>query len=118
MPKLTAAERAAGQDRPKRFDPDEMDLVLRWIKAGGPVPDSAQLVSAASATPLATSPPSRSAEITPSAPAAIRAVVSDGEVFAAALQDILSQPVADRSDYRYLSLAPLHNNAEDVSGMS
>jgi mono/diheme cytochrome c family protein len=115
MPKLTTAERAAGQDRPKRFDPDEMDLVLRWIKAGGPVPGGTQLVAAAGATPPSTSPPSGSAGITPSAPAAIRAVVSDGEVFAAALQDILSQPAADRSDYRYLSLAPLHNNAEDVS---
>jgi hypothetical protein len=119
MPKTSKSEKKTGK-KAVPFTPDENELVRAWITVGappsGPVPaiiaaaEGAKPPEAAAPTPP---PPTPAAEAPPATTA--RKVVREGAVLAGALQDLLSLPPEDQRDTRYLSLAALHNNVDEIS---
>lgn len=131
MPRATDKQKAAGE-KPKKLSPDECELVLNWIKATAsspatkpPATPPAQASSPAPANTAATAPtasspapqvsPSPSLPVSPSSPSPSRPIVTEADVFAAALHDLLTQRPEDQADIRYLSLAPQHNNSSEVT---
>jgi len=126
MPRSTKAEKKEGR-KAAPFSGDEAALVLAWIKAGapsigGPPPQivAAQGAGKAMTMAMKTEMEKKPADLKIDEPAkptagAGRKVVTDAEVFAGALQDLLSLPPEDQRDTRYLSFAPLHNNLEEVT---
>lgn len=110
MPRTTAKQKAAGE-KAKKLSPDECELVLNWIKATAPSGTPATVT----ATPEkpAEKPTEPKPETKPVASA--RKIVTEAEVFAGALLDLLNQRPEDQADVRYLSLAPLHNNLDEIT---
>lgn len=43
-----------------------------------------------------------------------RTIVTEAQILAGALEDLLNQPEEDRADIRYLSIHPQHNNVEEI----
>ncbi len=139
MPKTSRAERAEGK-KAKPLSPDETQLVLAWIRAGAPAPSA--VTNVVLSPPPPTSPSAPPADVAPPptppivAPAqqptvaetpkpqtpapkpnplpADRTVVTEAQILAGALQNLLSQPEEDRADIRYLSIHPQHNNVEEI----
>ena len=144
MPKVTKRETTEGKPKVP-LTPDETQLVLEWIRAGAPAPaisatgsggnvtPSARLISQVTplrtrldapippvtfARPLgdASAPNSDPAPTPPQAPApAKRNIVTEAQLLAGALQDLLSQPSEQRADIRYLTIHPQHNNLTQVT---
>lgn len=108
MPLRTKAEKEAGKDA-EPLKPDEVALILAWIKAGAPDGLSAPVLAEVAKTEI-----TNNSIKPPPLPVAGRKLVSENDVIAAALQDLLQQPAEDRNDTRYVSLAPEHNNVADV----
>lgn len=124
MPRTTKAEKKEGK-KARPFSADETSLVLAWIKAGAPPagakPEVIEAAEGAKPTTVALKaeekpePPKEEPAPPPAVVKSARKVVKDPELFAGALQDLLSLPPEDQRDTRYLSLAPLHNNLDEIS---
>ncbi len=113
MPKATSKQKAAGE-KPQKLSPDECELVLNWIKATA----GAKAPVATSDKPAETKPADKPVETkaaeTKPVPIA-RKIVTDADVFAGALHDLLEQRPEDQADIRYLSLAAQHNNLDEIN---
>jgi len=120
MPKTSKSEKKAGKKAPP-FTPDENELVRAWITIGapasGPVPAiiaAAEGGKPAEAAPApAPAPPAPAPEPAPGRTS--RKVVREGDVLGSALQDLLRLPPEEQGETRYLSLAALHNNVDEIS---
>lgn len=141
MPKTTREERAAGK-KATPLTPDETQLVLEWIKAGVSAPAAAStavwgnprfredaLRSFGPAIPPVTiaAPQQPTAAETPKPPTlppvpsplpAKRKIVTEAQVLAGALEDLLNQREEDRPDIRYLSIHPQHNNVDEIDDVN
>jgi hypothetical protein len=128
MPELTKEEKAAGKIQPDYYTSEESALLLSWIRAGAPALDgsisgsrgegteatvtttgggaSAPSDGAAADGAVSSLPVTPTLGITESRP-----VVTESDAQAAALKDLLGLPEGVRKRIRYLSLAPMHNDA-------
>ena len=117
MPKATKAEKVAAT-RPTPLDSNELSVVLAWIRAGAPAPDGN--TPAPAATPAADTPaavvetPKLIIPDAPSKPVARRAI-TEAELIAGAVQDLLSLPSEEQGGTRYLSLLPQQNNFQEIT---
>ncbi|MCE9519894.1 MAG: DUF4384 domain-containing protein [Verrucomicrobia bacterium] len=127
MPLRTKAEKEAGKDA-EPLKPEEVALILSWIKAGAPEGQGTSVVAESTGRKT---PPAGQGGITlrldvaelrstnssvksPPVSVAHRKLVTENELLTEALTDLLKQAAEDRNDIRFVSIAPQHNNVSDV----
>jgi cytochrome c553 len=122
MPKTTKVEKLAG-NRATPLNSTELATVVAWIRAGAPAPAGAAAPPSASAPAAAPAVPAAN----PEAPRLIipdpatqpkpapRRILTEAEVTAGAVQDLLSLPPEEQRGTRYLSLLPQQNNSTEVT---
>jgi cytochrome c553 len=128
MPELTKEEKAAGKVQPDYYTSEESAALLSWIRAGAPDLDGSISGSGGGATgvtvtttaggasapgdgsaangPVSSLPATPTLGITESRP-----IVTEADAQAAAVKDLFELPESVRKRTRYLSIAPLHNDA-------
>jgi hypothetical protein len=130
-PRTTKADKQAGTGK-KPLSKDEKDLLMAWIRDGAPDTDGKSGV-AATVAPAAGNGLGRSNAVatgadvlaapsttaTPEPPPgdlpAKRPILSEAQVIAAAVEDLLGLPPEDRAGTRYLSIHPQHNNVSQIN---
>jgi len=125
-PRTTRADKTAGRGK-QPLSADEKALLLAWLQDGTPGLDGKSI----SATRLPAPAPTKTAPVTgtdvtatqvkpaaPSADASIsgakRNIVTEAQVTAGAIADLLTLPPQERAGTRYLSLHAVHNNLDNV----
>ena len=127
-PRTTKADKTAGRGK-QPLSADDKALLLAWLRDGTPGLDGKPISAkpaAAPAAPVVKTAPVTGADVATSVPQAPkeevkpaaeakRVIVTEAQVIAGAVADLLALPPQERAGTRYLSLHALHNNLEKIT---